>query len=176
MILFIITNLVYVTMLTITIPTLRSFAGGMNILDMMPGGYNHEYVNSLMKTLGERGRHIYLCNQLPLDLVYPGLFGISSCLVLAYFFNKLNGFKGPVFYLCLIPLLSGFFDYCENAGIIRILRTYPDNSEFLTKVTSIFSVLKSSCTTIYFTILLITIIVFAIKKIKDKKRTGQTNL
>ena len=90
LILFILTNILYVIMLTITIPNVMSYAGGMKLLDMIPSGYTSEYVNLLLNALGNKGRHAYLFNQIPLDMVYPFLFGISSCLVLAYFLASEN--------------------------------------------------------------------------------------
>jgi len=168
--LFILTNIVYMTMLTITIPKVMRYAGGMKILDMIPMGYTPEYVNSLFNTLGEEGRFVYLYNQLPVDMIYPLLFGISSCLVLAYFLNKLGKIDSPLYYLCLIPLFSGFFDYGENIGIITMLNTFPDNSIFVAQITNVFSILKSSFTTTYFIVALVILLVLAKKKLFSKAR------
>lgn len=168
LLLFILTNIIYSIMLIITIPKVMNFSGGMKLLDMIPTGYNAEYVNSLLNTLGEPGRHAYLFNQIPVDMLYPFLVGTSYSLVLAYFLNKLGKLNGYYFYLCLIPLFSGLFDYFENIGIITMLKSYPDNSIILTQITSIFSVLKSSFTSIYFIILLILLIVFGIRKLSQK--------
>jgi len=168
--LFILTNIVYMTMLTITIPKVMRYAGGMKILDMIPMGYTPEYVNSLFNTLGEEGRFVYLYNQLPVDMIYPLLFGISSCLVLAYFLNKLGKIDSPLYYLCLIPLFSGLFDYGENIGIITMLNTFPDNSIFVAQITNVFSILKSSFTTTYFIVALVILLVLAKKKLFSKAR------
>ena len=165
----IITNLIYVIMLTITIPTVMSFAGGMKILDMMPTGYTPDYVNILLNTLGTEGRHAYLYNQLPLDAIYPFMCGTSYCLLLAYLLKKLNKLEGNLFYLCLIPLFAGFFDYCENIGIVTMLTSYPNNSADLSKVTSVFSVLKSSLTLSHSTILIVCLALLGRNKILKKK-------
>ena len=151
-------------MLLITIPKVMLFSGEMKLLDMMPTGYNAQYVNTLLKALGEKGRDVYLFEQIPIDMVYPFMFALSWCLVLAYILNKLGKLDGILFYLCLIPVLAGAFDYCENVGIINILNRYPANSDLLSQTTSVFSVLKSSCTTIYFIILVICIVALGIKK------------
>ena len=163
--LFILTNIIYAIMLTITIPKVMSFSGGMKLLDMMPTGYSVEYVNSLLNTLGEKGRDAYLFNQLPIDMIYPYLFGVSYCLILAYFLNKLGKIESYLFYLTFLPLFSGLFDCFENIGIITMLNSYPDNSIILTLITNVFSVLKSSFTTIYFIILIIILIVFGKSKL-----------
>ena len=171
LLLFISTNIIYVIMLMITIPKVMNFSGGMKLPDMIPTGYNAEYVNSLLNTLGDKGRDAYLFNQIPIDLIYPFFFGISYCLVLAYILNKLGKLKGYLFYLCFLPLFSGLFDYFENIGIIIMLNSYPDNSIILTQITNVFSVLKSTVTIIYFIILIIFLIIFGISKLSQKGKS-----
>ena len=168
LLLFILTNIVYAFMLTVTIPHVMNFSGGMKLLDMMPGGYNAEYVNSLLSALGEKGRHAYLFRQIPVDMLYPFLFGISNCLVLAYFLNKLGRLESSYFYLCFLPILAGIFDYCENIGIITLLNSFPHNSYLLSETTNVFSVLKSTFTTLYFIILIIILIVFGWSRVCQK--------
>ena len=165
---FIITNIVYAIMLTITIPEVMNFSNGMKILDMIPTGYDPDYVNSLLVTLGAKGRNAYLFHQIPVDMIYPFLFAISSCLILAYFINKLNKSDGALFYLCFIPLFSGFSDYCENIGIISMLNNFPESSSLLIRATSGFSVMKSVSTISYFIILTILLIVFGVNKLFRK--------
>ena len=77
LLLFLLTNIVYAVMLTVTIPKTMTFSNGLKLLDMMPLGYDLEYINMLFETLGENGRQVYLTNQLPVDMIYPFLFGIS---------------------------------------------------------------------------------------------------
>ncbi len=161
--LFVLTNLVYVVMLTITIPMVMDFANGMNLLDMMPMGYDLEYVDSLFHALGPEGRNAYLYSQVPLDMVYPFLFGISYCLVLAYFLNKLNKLKSPFVYLCLLPFIVGIADYFENFGILALLSDYPEISNSSVTITSSFTFLKSIGTTLYFMILIGFLVLLLIK-------------
>jgi hypothetical protein len=166
---FIAVNVVYLLMLFITIPKVMVFSGGMKILDMMPAGYSPDYVNTLLTALGQLGRNVYLFTQLPLDMAYPALFGISYCLVLAYLLNRLGKLETKLIYLCLLPVVAGFFDYCENFGIITMILTFPENSVLLSQATSVFSVLKSAFTTLYFTVLLISLLVFGVRKMLKKR-------
>lgn len=167
--LFILCNIIYAIMLIVTIPEVMQYSGGMKIFDMMPTGYDVQYVNTLFNTLETTGRDSYLYHQLPLDFIYPALFGVSSCLVLAYFLNKLGKLDSWLFYLCLLPLFSGLFDYFENIGIICMLKNYPNISELQVKITSIFTVLKSALTSLYFIILIITLLALAKNKLFHKK-------
>lgn len=168
LLLFILANIVYTIMLTVTIPKVMSFSDGMKLLDMMPTGYNTEYVNALLNALGEEGRNAYLFTQIPVDLIFPGLFGISYCLLFAYFLNKIGKLNGYYWGLCWFPILAGLFDYFENFGIIAILNSYPDNSISLAQTTNIFSVLKSVFTTLTFTTLIVLLIVFIIGKLRKR--------
>ena len=104
LLLFILVNLVYVFMLAVTIPKTMGFSKGLKLLDMMPGGYNSEYIKTLFGNLGEVGRSVYLYQQIPVDMIYPGLFAISYCLVMGYFIQKLQKLDTVYFYLTLLPL------------------------------------------------------------------------
>ena len=166
--LFILTNVVYILMLMVTIPKTMEFSNGMKLLDMMPTGYNQNYVNKLFKTLGENGREIYLTNQIPVDMVYPLLFGLTYSLLLAYFLNKINKLKSPFKYLSLLPIIAGIADYLENIGIITMLKNYPELKESVVYTTNIFSVVKSISTSIFFIALIVILIALGIKVLNTK--------
>ncbi len=164
--LFILTNIVYTFMLTVTIPKTMGFSNGMILLDMMPTGYDLNYVNELFTTLGENGRLIYLTKQIPVDMIYPLLFGLSYCLLLGYFLKKLKTFYSPYTYLCLIPIIAGIADYLENLGIITMLNNYPELKETIVYATNMFSVIKSISTSIFFIALIIVLITLGVKLLK----------
>ncbi|AKP53147.1 hypothetical protein [Cyclobacterium amurskyense] len=167
--LFILANIVYILMLVVTIPRTMDFSNGMDLLDMMPMGYDWAYVDKLFSNLGEEGRSNYLTVQLPVDMLYPFLFGISYCLVIAYFINKLNRLHSPCIFLCLLPILAGIADYLENFGIISMLKGYPDLSEFSVNMTSIFSVVKSTSTSVFFIAIIIMLLILGFQAISRKK-------
>lgn len=167
--LFIVTNVVYAFMLTVTIPKTMEFSNGMKLLDMMPTGYDFDYVSELFRTLGANGRGIYLTNQIPVDLIYPFLFGLTYCLLLGYFLKKLNKLNGPFSYLCLLPIIAGIADYMENFGIITMLRSYPKLTEIAVQKTSSFSVIKSMSTSVFFIVLVIVLLVLGLNAINRKK-------
>jgi len=171
--LFILTNVVYVFMLTVTIPKTMGFSNGMKLLDMMPMGYDLKYVSELFNSLGEIGRGTYLTSQIPVDMIYPLLFGLTYCMLLAYFLKKLNKFNTPFTYLCLLPIIAGIADYLENFGIIAMLKSYPDLTEIAVKTTSSFSVLKSISTSVFFIVLIIVLILLGFKAISEKKTSDK---
>ena len=167
--LFILTNAVYVFMLTVTIPKTMKFSNGMRLLDMMPMGYDLNYVSKLFNYLGEIGRETYLNKQIPVDMIYPLLFSLTYCLLLAYFLKKLSKLNSPYTYLCLIPIIAGIADYFENFGIIALLKSYPDLTEILVKTTNSFSLIKSISTTAFFVILIIVLGIFGLIAIQESQ-------
>jgi len=169
LLLFVLTNLVYAIMLTVTIPKTMTSSNGMKLLDMRPTGYDSVYVNTLFETLGVNGREVYLYNQIPVDMIYPFLFGISYCLLIAYFLKKINKLNSNFFYLCFLPIIAGIADYLENFGIIIMLNNYPNLSQISMNATNIFSIVKSMSTAIYFIALIITLLLFGIKLAKARK-------
>ncbi|TRX65969.1 hypothetical protein [Carboxylicivirga sp. M1479] len=166
--LFIVTNLVYATMLLFTIPQTMAFADGMKLLDMMPGGYDSAYVSTLLAALGESGRYLYLWRQIPLDMIYPVLFILCYGSLLAYVLKKMKQLNTTLWNLCLIPLIAGVFDYAENFGIIRLLSAYPDVSVSLVTLTSAFSVIKSTFTTLYFIVLIVLLLICLVNWMKAR--------
>ena len=142
------------------------FSKGMALLDMMPSSYSSEYIHTLFTTLGNKGREVYLFNQIPIDMIYPVLFGISYCLLLAFVLNKLNKLNTILFYGCFFPLIAGIADYMENFNIIAMLTNYPNISSPIATMTNSFTILKSVFTTIYFVILLVAFVALGIKFIK----------
>ena len=166
--LFFLTNLVYAFMLFVTIPKTVAYSGGMKLLDMMPQGYDFEYVNELFNKLGEEGREAYLYNQIPVDMIYPLLFGITYSLLIGYFLNKLDKLNTPFFYLCLVPVIAGIADYLENFGIISMLNDYPDLSMAQVSASNIFTLIKSLSTTLFFLILIAIVILVGVKRLKWK--------
>ncbi len=166
--LFFLTNIVYAIMLFVTIPKTMAYSGGLKLMDMMPQGYDMTYVNGLLSALGDEGRKVYLLNQIPIDMIYPFLFGITYALLIGYFLNKLNKLNTPFFYLCLVPLIAGIADYLENIGIITLLNDYPNLSMIQISITNMFTVIKSVTTTIFFLILIGILIMVGVKKLKWK--------
>ncbi|MFT4545571.1 MAG: hypothetical protein ACI9EQ_002049 [Bacteroidia bacterium] len=168
LLLFVAASAVYAVMLLVTIPQVMAFADGMELLDMMPFGYEGQYVQLLFDTLGEEGRNVYLTRQLPLDMIYPGLFAASYSLIMVYFLSQMGKFQGWVVNLAFIPIVVGLADYLENAGIITMLLSYPNQTSLMVELTSLFSVVKVMSTAVYFVSLMVVLIAYAIVYFKQR--------
>jgi hypothetical protein len=159
-------------MIAITIPKVMVFSEGMKLLDMMPLGYDIEYVKSLFETLGEKGRDVYLSRQIPVDMIYPFLFGISYSLLIAFFLKKIDKLKSVLFFLCWLPIIAGIADYLENFGIILMLNSYPSIGSNSVILTNLFTMIKSMITTLYFIALITIMMAVGVKYIKVIKIRG----
>ena len=168
LILFTMTMAIYLLMLLYSIPLVESFAPNTALFDLSPSGYSYQHALSLLEELGNEGRQIYLSRQLPLDFIYPGLFGFSYTLMLFWLFSKSVKDASRLFYLAFIPALGGLFDYLENFFIIRMINAFPDLSPGLVQVASTFTLLKSIFTTIFFLLLFAGFAAFVFTKTKTK--------
>ncbi len=169
--LFIITSCVYTFMLVVTIPHVIAFSGGMPLLDMMPMGYSHDDVVRLLEALGADGRDAYLTKQIPVDMIYPGLFAITYSLIFLYFMKK-AGSSTRWNFVTYLPLIAGACDYIENFFFISMVNSYPTISERTVSLASSFSVVKSGTTTVYFICLIILLVYLGVRfsrKIKPKR-------
>lgn len=168
--LFGITIFVYLIILFYSIPSVTQQSPEMRLFDMSPSGYTHAYAKELLDSIGSTGRERYLKLQLPIDFIYPGLFAVTYSLMLIWLFGKRFNPQSKVFYLALIPMGAGLFDYFENLGIILMLKSFPNLNPFIVELSSVFSILKSA-----FTIGFYFLLCFGLISLYTKKNTQITN-
>lgn len=167
---FLLASAIYLVMIVGTIEHLILLADGYKPLDMLPLGYNQEYVKTLLDKLDVSGRQYYLNRQLPLDFLYPALFAITYSLLFAYLLKKINKQNSRSFYLAYLPILAGAADYVENLSIIYFINAYPNISESSVHIASFFSVTKSVATSLYYASLVVLLVVFARHYLISKNR------
>lgn len=164
---------VYLLMLFNTVPGVESYAPEMKIFDLLPSGYSYDYAVKLLSALGHDGRKEYLSKQLPLDFIYPVLFSISSFLTLAWLFLKRNDKNSNIFYLCFVPIVAGIFDYLENIQIVLVILNYPDITKAQIVLSSVFTMVKSGMTSLFFFILLFAFIRLLVDSKPTKARSNE---
>ena len=155
LLLFSITNVIYIGMLFYSIPKVSSHAPKLVLFDMSPTGYNYSTAMNLLQALGPKGRDVYLSLQLPLDFIYPLLFSVTYSFLIIWLVKRFNLMWSKYYWIAILPIAAGLFDYAENIGIILMLTHYPEVSEALVLVPSFFTILKSMLTTLYFVALLV---------------------
>lgn len=160
LILFILTNLIYISMLMYSLPLVSSFAPELVLFDMSPMGYSYAQAIKLLTSLGAEGRNAYLSIQLPLDFIYPGLFAVSYALLITWVFKHYLPIDSKFYFIAFIPIIAGVFDYLENTTIIMMLNSFPDISENIVTISSLFTIVKSVATSLFFVTLILSFIVF----------------
>ncbi len=159
-------QIVYFTMLFVTIPAIQNKANGMKMFDLMATGYSPQYVTSFLEAIGETGRKLYLTNQMPLDLIYPSLMAITGALFIALFSKKINHRLGVILF---IPILGAMFDYLENSMVAVMLLSFPDIPKPIAMFASLFTVLKTILDTLYLVLLVVLFVIFLYKIVRGKR-------
>lgn len=103
---------------------LQEITGGPSILDMT-FTTGPESVYGVLGALGDTGRAFDLAYIVPLDLVFPFTYALFLALGISWALARLLPEDSPWFLLNLAPVFAAAADYCENAGVIALLLTYP---------------------------------------------------
>jgi len=120
---------------------LHEITGGATILDMtFTTGPDQVY--SVLSSLGEAGRAFDLTHIVPLDLVFPFTYGLFLALGISWGLSRLLPGGSPWFLLNLGPVCAAAADYCENAGVITLLLTYPARLDAVAWIVSIMYAVK----------------------------------
>lgn len=142
--------IVYVTMLTWTIPAIKEAAGGIAPFDMRPMGYDASDAQAFLQALTPDGRQLYLGVQSQLDTFYPALMAISLGLgmyLLSPVRWKLGRWIGAAF-----ATAGAALDYLENHLVLEMLHWNTEvHAPELVQAASRVTVLKSICTTMAMT-------------------------
>ena len=146
---------VYLIMFCYTIPKVERHAPGLALFDLSPTGYSTQHAITLLESLGQEGRNVYLYQQLPVDFLFPGLFAVSLTLLLTWIFAKSFQSNSKIFYFAVVPILAGIFDYLENISIVSMIQSFPDLPQGLVATASIFTMLKSASIAAFFVLLYI---------------------
>jgi len=168
--LFVATQAVYLAMVLLTLPHLQALAGGMAPFDMLPTGYDMPYAMRFLDAIGAEGRAYYLGRQIPLDLVYPGLFAVSWALLWLWLLAKAGRTPAVLRNVGWLPVLAGIADYAENGLVATMLTRFPDLPAGLVKTASAMTMVKSAATALFFVCLAILLIVVGALKIKALRR------
>jgi NAD dependent epimerase/dehydratase family enzyme len=99
----------------LSVPYMKSLAGGAAILDMRPG-YTTGATYQLFDALGQTGRGAYLMLLWTIDLLMPALFGAFLSSVI-----RRGSFRGAH----SLPFFAVACDYGENIAITALLLSYP---------------------------------------------------
>lgn len=180
---FLLSQSIYVLMLTQTIPRISREAGGMKIFDMLPLGYSYHYANSFLSQLTDHGYRLYKYVQLPLDIFFPFFnFAAGYCMFVLlcrfYFSIRRERTKGYYFLLQWISLglllLAMLFDYLENILILTMLHFEENVPINIVLAAKTFTIIKSMSTTTFYCISLLIVIAISVSWVQNKLKENKT--
>ncbi|MGJ8529959.1 hypothetical protein [Maritalea sp.] len=147
---FIAAMAIYVTMLTVTLPTLASIANGLPAFDMRPFGYSVEDANVYLQALSEAGRNYYIGRQLVLDVFYPPLLSLTTFGAASWCWTRIgNTSRISTIAFAVVSFSITLFDYAENIFIYFML-TAQSAPTGLIEIASLMTILKSNTTILAF--------------------------
>lgn len=142
-------SVVFAVMHWITLPELRSIAGGLAIFDLMPGGYDIDYARMLLGALEEQGRAYYLYRQIPLDMLFPLLYAPALALLIRWLLALLGDEQSPWRFASWVAVAAAAADYLENLCTTLLLVQYPDLSGWVVEAGSAATIGKNLLLTLY---------------------------
>ena len=116
----------------LSVPYMKSLAGGAAILDMRPG-YTSGAAYQLFDALGQTGRSAYLMLLWTIDLLLPALFGAFLSSVIR---------RGRFRAAHSLPFLAIACDYGENIAITVLLLSYPVHHPIAVLIAASLTVVK----------------------------------
>lgn len=150
---------------------LREITGGPTILDMTFTTSPAD-VYAVLGALGEAGRAFDLTHIVPLDLVFPFSYGLFLSVAVTWLLLRSVPNESPWIRVNLLPVIAATADYCENAGVVTMLFTYPARLDPVAAFTSAMYVVKFAFSALSFLALFGALALWGIMALKKTQRTG----
>lgn len=148
---------------------LLEITGGATIPDMT-FTKGPESVYAVLFALGDAGRAFDLTHIVPLDLVFPFTYGLFLALGISWGLSRLLPEGSPLFLLNLAPVVAAVADYCENAGVITLLLTYPVQLDAVAWFVSVMYVMKFAFSAVSYIVLIAALAGSAVRYLLHRKR------
>ena len=163
--LFVASHFILLMMMLFTLPVINNQVG-VKAFDLQTFGYSLSTAELIVNNLNEETMQLYLFPQLTLlDLLYPVLVALFLSSLL---FRLIKGESKLRSILLIVPFLAMFFDYAENICIILMISKSIELSEPLVLVSSTFTILKGTLTSIAW----IAILAYAFKWLITRIKKG----
>lgn len=112
---------------------LLPMGGSAKMIDMA-GAKSGTEIYQIIEKYNDHIRHSYIVGAVTIDLAFPLVYFLLFSLLLIRFWGKTR--------LILLPFLQIIFDFLENASIVIMLRSWPQQLPTLASATAIFSWIK----------------------------------
>jgi hypothetical protein len=121
-------TLAYVVFAVITIqwtgPKLKSYSNGAEPIDLI-FSYTIDQVYTSLKSYGPEGREWYTLIELTIGIIYPVIYSVLLSLLIVFTYIRLMLPENLIKIIFLLPIITLFIDFLENACIIFMLINYP---------------------------------------------------
>ncbi len=145
---FVASHFVLLLMMIYTFPVINDQIGN-KAFDLQPFGYSVSTAESIVNSLNDQTRDLYLFPQLSLlDLFYPFLLALFLSSLLFRLINITETKSKVASIVIVIPFLAMIFDYSENICVMLMISKSIDISETIVLLSSTFTVLKGVLTSI----------------------------
>ncbi|KAA3626272.1 MAG: hypothetical protein DWQ02_20525 [Bacteroidetes bacterium] len=104
--------------------------------------YGVDEAFDLMQSYGPEARTVYWKMALVVDNPYAVVYSLALMLLLILLFSATVPENSLLKVLSFVPLLAGLADIAENACLAYMLRSFPDISEDIIKLSSFFTSMK----------------------------------
>ena len=115
----------------------------VKVLDLQ-FSYTPEDARNFIGQYNEAGRNFAANFELIADGLYPVAYTFLFLIIMGWVFKSLSVYGVRVRYIHLMPFLVMLVDYGENTCIITMLKTFPDFSNNVAWLSSLFTSLKWS--------------------------------
>lgn len=125
-------------------------------------GYDPARIQEMVAAYGPQGRAIYRQGELTADLAYPLIYTFLFCIILSLLYRDRS--YAPFRLVNLVPAGILLFDLLENGCIVYLLSAYPNTSDTIAALCSVFTNLKWGVSAIVIGLILYGLVRLALPK------------
>ena len=128
-------------------------------------GFTPEKGYSIIESYGQKGREVYFFVESFVDIIYPLTYTTAFILLLSFLFKKNAWSLGS---LNLLPLGCLVFDLCENLGIVKMLKVFPEKADFWASFSSNLGMVKWVFAGLTVITVLISLVMWGVNALRKK--------
>ncbi len=104
--------------------------------------YTPEKAHAILSEYTDQSRDYAARFELIADGLYPISYTFLFLIMMAWLFRSLSAYGVNARYLHMLPFVVMTADYSENTGIITMLSSYPNFSDTVVRISSVFTSIK----------------------------------
>lgn len=129
-------------------------------------GFTKEEAFQMLDSIGKEGRSTYYFTETLVDSVYPFVYTLFSIFTIGFLISKVFPKNHNLFKINILPIVAMIFDFCENFGIVSMLRSFPEISESMVQFTSVSNILKWTFAGIQIVLMIVLLISWGIRGLR----------